>query len=70
MAKIATFTLTGTEAAYVVAALRIALDHLPESGDGSLCHNREVMTGIMDRLAAPMKLDADVIERLERKGGL
>jgi hypothetical protein len=63
------FTLTGNEAAYVVAALRIALDHMPEPGTPAQIRDREAMAGIMFRLAAPMDLSDDVLVRLDRDRG-
>jgi hypothetical protein len=51
-----TFSLTKTQAVYVVAALRIALDARSELME----HDRMAMEGIMYELSSPMNLSADV----------
>lgn len=52
----ATFTLTGLQAAYVVGALRIALEgHHPLAE-----HDRMIMESIMYELSAPINLDDEV----------
>jgi hypothetical protein len=56
------FALTPIEAAYVVAAMRIALDHLP---DGLPERDYMIMNAIMDKLAAPLDLSAEVKARLD-----
>jgi hypothetical protein len=54
-----TFTLSQTEAAYVVGALRIMYE------TASLNERDQIIvTGLIDKLAAPMNLSADVIARL------
>ena len=56
-----TFTLTGLQAAYVVGALRIALD-----GHHALAeHDRMIMENIMYELSAPMNLDDEVTKILD-----
>lgn len=58
-----TFTLTSIEAAYVVGALRIALD---ENGSRLEDRDREIMTSVMLRLAAPMDLCESVRTRIDK----
>lgn len=58
---LATFTLTKTQAAYVVAALRLSLD----SCDGMEERDRMAMESIMHELSAPMNLSADVRKIVE-----
>lgn len=57
------FTLTSIEAAYVVATLRIALD---ENDSRLEDRDREIMTAVMLRLAAPMDLSEAVKTRIDK----
>ena len=66
---IQTFTLARTEAVYVVAALRIALDHMPVDNPKNNSRDRTIMKAVMDRLAAPLTLSPDVIHRLDSPDG-
>jgi hypothetical protein len=57
------FTLSDIEASYIVVALRIAY----ELGDFEERH-KIVMTGLLDKMAAPLDLDEDIIARLLMPG--
>ena len=61
-----TFTITSIEAAYIVAALAIALDTL-----GPKLRERDttIMNALVDRLAAPLDLTDDTLARLNRARG-
>jgi hypothetical protein len=54
-----TFTLSVTEAAYVVGALRVMFETIDLDERDQI-----VITGLIDKLAAPMSLSAEVIARL------
>ena len=59
--KKATFVISSIEAAYVIAALRL----MYETED--LAQRDEiVVTGLIDKLAAPLKLDDEIIARLNQ----
>jgi hypothetical protein len=66
---IETFILTRTEAVYVVAALRIALDHMPADESDHNFRDRTIMKAVIDRLAAPLTLNPDVRHRLDSPDG-
>ena len=66
---IQTFTLTKSEAAYVVAALRIALNHMPADPFGHNFRDRTIMKAVMNKLGAPLTLSPDVIHRLDSPDG-
>ena len=53
------FTLSQTEAAYVVAALRVAFEMLDLAERDQI-----VIAGLIDKLAAPLNLSPEVIDRL------
>ena len=54
-----TFTLSVIEAAYVVGALRVMFETIDLDERDQI-----VITGLIDKLAAPMSLSAEVIARL------
>ena len=56
-----TFTLSEMEAAYAIGALRIAY----ETVDYEERHQMAI-TGLIDKLAAPLKLDGEIIDRLNQ----
>jgi hypothetical protein len=60
-AKKATFVLSSVEAAYVIAALRIMYET-----EDLVERDEIVVTGLIDKLAAPLKLDPDILARLEQ----
>jgi hypothetical protein len=54
-----TYTLSGTEAAYVVGALRVMYETLDLREVDQI-----IVTGLIDKLAAPMNLSPEVLARL------
>ena len=58
-----TYTLSGNEAAYVVGALRLMYEtaNLNEI-------DQIIVTGLIDKLAAPMNLSPEVLARLTAPG--
>jgi hypothetical protein len=58
-----TFTLSLTEAAYVLGALRVMHETLDLREIDQI-----IITGLIDKLAAPMNLSDDVIARLTAPG--
>jgi len=60
-AKPGTFTLTKIEAAYAIGALRIAYELVDYEE-----RHQMAITGLIDKLAAPLKLDDEIIARLNQ----
>jgi len=58
-----TFTLSRTEAAYVVGALRVMYETITLNERDQI-----IITGLIDKLAAPMNLSPEVIARLTGPG--
>jgi hypothetical protein len=58
-----TYTLSLTEAAYVLAALRVMHETL-----GLREIDQIIVTGLIDKLAAPMNLSPEIIARLTAPG--
>ena len=54
-----TFKLSEIEAAYAIGALRIAYETVDYAE-----HHQMAITGLIDKLAAPLKLDDDILARL------
>lgn len=63
---IRTYTLTELEAAYIAAALRVALDN---SRNTWTARERKYVNDLLDRLAASMDLDNDVRAVLQEPTG-
>ena len=58
-----TYTLSGTEVAYVVGALRVMYETLDLREVDQI-----IVTGLIDKLAAPMNLSPEVLARLTAPG--
>ena len=59
--KSKTFTLSEIEAAYAIGALRIAYELVDYEE-----RHQMAITGLIDKLAAPLKLDSEIIDRLNK----
>jgi hypothetical protein len=57
------YTLSGTEAAYVVGALRVMYETISLNERDQI-----IVTGLIDKLAAPMNLPPEVLARLTAPG--
>ena len=58
-----TYTLSGNEAAYVVGALRVMYETISLNKRDQI-----IVTGLIDKLAAPMNLSPEVLTRLTAPG--